>query len=174
MRIEVKLHEQCSRLAVKQEEVMAEQEKTSNGESQAAASKSGKLDLAKKSANGGNGQGESGLSIASKEAKGELQVGSFSEAGLRPIAASHLEVYATILNGRPIAASHLRVIEQDVPGSRPIFANDLSFREDLTLPGGRPILVSDPKLMQASTLPGGRPIASNAVDDSETLMGFID
>ncbi|GAB4380976.1 MAG: hypothetical protein Kow00121_38360 [Elainellaceae cyanobacterium] len=156
---------------------MAEQEKASkNGDSnQAAASKSGKLDLAKKSESADssdNGHGESGLSLASSEAKGEIQVGSFAIAGLRPIAPSHLEVFATILNGRPIAASHLQVMEY--AGNRPIFASNIAVRDDLTLPGGRPILISDPKLMQASTLPGGRPIASNQTDDGETLMGFID
>jgi hypothetical protein len=28
--------------------------------------------------------------------------------------------------------------------------------------------------LEASLLPGGRPIASNEIDDSETLMGYID
>lgn len=161
--------------AVKQEEAMAEQEKTStNGDTtQVAASKAGKLDLAKKAENGDNGRNESGLSLASsKEPKGEIEVSNFSSAGLRPIAPSNLEVFATILNNRPITASHLRVVEHF--GSRPIFASDMLVLEDLTLPGGRPIMASDPRLLQASSLPGGRPIASNDIDDSEGLMGYID
>lgn len=160
--------------AVKQEEAMAEQEKTStNGDTtQVAASKAGKLDLAKKT-DGDNGRNESGLSLSrSKEPKGEIEVSNFSIAGLRPIAPSNLEVFATILNNRPITASHLRVVEHF--GSRPIFASDMLVLEDLTLPGGRPIMVSDPRLLQASSLPGGRPIAANDIDDSEGLMGYID
>jgi hypothetical protein len=100
---------------------------------------------------------------------------NFSAAGLRPIAASSMQIYGTILNNRPIMASNLRVIDSvTLADHRPIFASELMVREDLTLPGGRPVFASDPKLLEASLLPGGRPIASNEIDDSETLMGYID
>ena len=100
---------------------------------------------------------------------------NFSVAGLRPIAASSMEIYGTILNNRPIMASNLRVIDSTtLADHRPIFASEMMIREDLTLPGGRPVFASDPKLLEASLLPGGRPIASNEIDDSETLMGYID
>lgn len=149
---------------------MAEHEKSSpNGETQ----KTSNLDLAGKSEKGSNGRSEAGLSLATpKEPKGEIEVSSFSVAGLRPIAPSNLEIAATILHDRPIMVSHLRVVNH--VGSRPIFASDIVVREDLNLAGGRPIVASDPKLLQASLLPGGRPIASNEIDDSSTLMGFID
>lgn len=101
-------------------------------------------------------------------------VESITVAGVRPIAASHLDIYGTILNGRPIMASHIHVSELTVPGQRPIFASDLEIRDDLSLPGGRPVFASDAALMHATLLPGGRPIASNEIDDSETLMGFLD
>lgn len=180
--------------AVKQEEEMAEQEKTStNGDgSKDTSTKSGKLDLAKKSEENG-GQSGSGLAVRAEatEGQGALQpmgslanrpVGtgaievaeSFYSAGLRPIAASHMDVFAMILNDRPIMASHLHVVDFGYPGQRPVFASDIVVRDDLALPGGRPIVASDPKLLEASLLPGGRPIASNEIDDSETLMGFID
>lgn len=150
---------------------MAEQEKTStNGDStQVTAPKSGKLELAQKEDNGRN---ESGLSLAGS--RGEMEVGgSFSAAGLRPIAASHLDIYGTILNNRPVMASHLHVVEY-LPGNRPIFASEIVLCNELSLSGGRPIFASDPRLLQGSVLPGGRPIAPNEIDDGETLMGFID
>lgn len=100
---------------------------------------------------------------------------SFTSAGLRPIATSHLDIYGTILNNRPIMASPLKVLDTTaLADHRPIFASDLVMRDDLTLPGGRPILASDPDLLNAQLLPGGRPIASNDIDDAETLMGFLD
>ncbi|HEY9647833.1 MAG TPA: hypothetical protein V6C88_15765 [Chroococcidiopsis sp.] len=107
---------------------------------------------------------------------GELEVaGTYAEAGLRPIGASHMHVYGTILNNRPIIASTLRVAIADaLADHRPIFGSDLVVRDDLTLPGGRPVFASDPQLLQSSFLPGGRPIASNEIDDSESLMGYID
>lgn len=98
----------------------------------------------------------------------------FSSAGDRPIAASHLDIYGTILNNRPILASHIKVLDTTPVGGRPIFASDIVVRDDLSLPGGRPIFASDPKLLEASLLPGGRPIAPNDTDDSELLMGYID
>jgi hypothetical protein len=149
---------------------MAEQEKTStNGDStQIAAPSGGKLELSKKKDE--NGRNESGLSLPGK---GEMEVSTFSAAGLRPIGASHMDVYGTILNNRPVMASHLKVLEY-LPGNRPIFASEIVILDNLSLPGGRPILASDPLLLQGSSLPGGRPIASNEIDDSETLMGFID
>ncbi|NJO41527.1 MAG: hypothetical protein HC769_03405 [Cyanobacteria bacterium CRU_2_1] len=153
---------------------MSEQEKiVSNGEAvQTAAPKPGSLDLAEKPKSS-NGQSELGLTLASKESKGGLQVGSFSSAGLRPIVSDTIEIFGTILNNRPIVASHLRVLEM-LPGNRPVFASEMIVRDDLTLPGGRPIVASDPKLLQASLLPGGRPIASNEIDDPVALMGFLD
>jgi hypothetical protein len=156
--------------AVIQEEAMAEKTSTNGDSTQATSKSGGKLELAKKEENGQKG---AGLSLAKSEsAKGEMEVSTFSAAGLRPIAPSHLEIYGTILNNRPILSSHLQVLEY-LPGNRPVFASELVILDDMSL-GGRPIVASDPHLMEGSTLPGGRPIASNEIDDSETLMGFID
>lgn len=99
---------------------------------------------------------------------------SISSAGVRPIAASHMEVYGTILNDRPIMASSIQVADTTVPGGRPIFASDIIVRDDLTLPGGRPIFASREDLLEAPLLPGGRPIAANEEVETEVLMGFID
>lgn len=140
---------------------MADEKTVINGDSTKAA----------KSESGGNGHTESGLSLAkpNKESKGEIQVGSYAVAGLRPVASSDLQIYATLANNRPILVSPLRVVSY--AGNRPIFASELVVRSDLA---GRPIVMSNPALMQASNLPGGRPIASNEIDDGEGLMGYID
>jgi hypothetical protein len=155
------------------EGTMAEQ--TTNGDT-----KAGKMELAQKpEAKSAPAKHEIQLSKAGQVADrfvapDDMEIAeTYSEAGIRPIGVSHLEVFGTILNGRPISASHLHVMEY-APGQRPVFANEVSYREDLTLPGGRPVITSDPHLMEASSLPGGRPIASNAIDDSENLMGFLD
>ncbi len=96
-------------------------------------------------------------------------------AGVRPIAASDIQVYASYLNGRPISASSLKVQEM-LPGDRPIFVSDFHAVEGMMLPGDRPVMVSDPQLLQASMLPGNRPIASNDIIDPEpaALMGYLD
>jgi hypothetical protein len=166
--------EETGNNAVEKEETMAEQEKATTNGGAGQAPKSGKLDLAQKPDAQPAGQEEAGL-VLRAEAPGEIEVAeSFTSAGIRPIAASHMEIFGTILNNRPIMASHLKVMEYSIPGHRPVFASDMVICDDLTLPGGRPIIASDPHLLQASLLMGGRPIASNEIDDSETLMGFID
>ncbi|MEP0930650.1 hypothetical protein NDI52_23165 [Leptolyngbya sp. PL-A3] len=106
---------------------------------------------------------------------GQIEVAeSISVAGVRPIAASHMEIFGTILNDRPIQASHIQVADTTIPGGRPIFTSEIVIRDDLTLPGGRPIFASDARLMDAPLLPGGRPIADNELEDGELLMGYID
>lgn len=102
-------------------------------------------------------------------------MGTMTIAGVRPVAASHLDLVGSFSNGRPISASHLKV-ERMLPGNRPIFASELTFVEEVDYLGYRPILASSPALMQSSTLPGNRPIASNNVIDPDptALMGYLD
>ena len=139
---------------------LSEAEKTANGGASA-----GKLELASKPE-----PSTEGLAIRED---GEVEIAErYSEAGIRPIGVSHLEVYGTILNNRPIAASHLQVVEYI--GNRPIFASEIVVCDALTLPGGRPIVASDSRLMEASLITGGRPIASNDIGDGEVLMGYLD
>lgn len=157
---------------------MAEQDKvTTNGDAGQVV-KSGKVELAEKAivpaAPAKASPEEMGLAIHTRRTDDIEVAESFTSAGLRPIAASHLDVYGTILNNRPIMSSGLQVVEYAIPGNRPVFASDLIVRDDLTLPGGRPIVASDPHLLESNWMIGGRPIASNEIDDSETLMGFID
>ena len=100
-------------------------------------------------------------------------IGTLQIAGVRPVAASHLGIFATLLNDRPIEASGLQVFDQ-LPGGSPIFLSEFHAVEGLDLPGGRPVMASDPGLMHASMLSGGRPIFSNEIDNSSLLMGYID
>lgn len=101
--------------------------------------------------------------------------GTMTVAGVRPIAASHLELFGSFLNGRPISASSLKVQEM-LPGNRPIFASEFRMVEGPMLLGDRPIMVSDPQLLHGSMLPGNRPIAPNDTVDPEpaALMGYLD
>lgn len=167
-------HQAGGNSAVELEDKMSEAEKTmaselKNGEpknGETSAVKAGKLELASKP----QPPEETGLAV---HQDGELEVAeSYSEAGIRPIEASHLEVYGTIMNNRPVEVSHLQVIEYI--GNRPIFASELVVCDDLTLPGGRPIVASDPHLMNSHQITGGRPIASNDLGDGSTLMGYLD
>ncbi|MDX2239557.1 MAG: hypothetical protein NW224_02630 [Leptolyngbyaceae cyanobacterium bins.302] len=105
----------------------------------------------------------------------EIEVAeTMSVAGVRPIAASHLELAGSFLNGRPIEASHLKVHE--MLGNSPIFESEFKMVEGAMLPGNRPILASSPELLAGSMLPGNRPIASNETVDPEpaVLMGYLD
>jgi hypothetical protein len=106
----------------------------------------------------------------------EIEVAeTMSVAGVRPIAASHLELAGSFLNGRPIEASALKVRNM-LPGDRPIFDSGFKMMEGAILPGNRPILASSPELLSGSVLPGNRPIASNEIVDPEppVLMGYLD
>jgi len=97
------------------------------------------------------------------------------DAGIRPIAVSHLELAGSFLNGRPIEASHLKVHNM-LPGDRPVFESDFKVADGALLPGNRPIMASSVALLEASVLIGNRPIASNDTVDPEpsVLMGYLD
>lgn len=98
--------------------------------------------------------------------------GTIQSAGVRPIEASHLAIYGTILNGRPIMSSSLKVAEM-LPGNRPIFYSDFHSVEGSET-FGRPVMASEPGLLSADRHMGDRPVFTNDLDDSTALMGFID
>ncbi|GAP98798.1 hypothetical protein NIES2104_53540 [Leptolyngbya sp. NIES-2104] len=98
--------------------------------------------------------------------------GTIQSAGIRPIEASHMEVYGTIMNGRPVSSSNLKVAEM-LPGNRPIFYSDFHSVEGSET-FGRPVMLSEPGLLAAAQHMGGRPVFSNDIDDAANLMGFID
>lgn len=102
-------------------------------------------------------------------------VDTMSFSGIRPIGASHLDVYDTLMGGRPIEANHLSVVDTDsLPGHRPVFANELTVVDVDTLPGHRPVAASPGELMEGSTLPNNRPIARNDIFDPTGMMGYLD
>jgi len=102
-------------------------------------------------------------------------VDTMSFSGIRPIGASHLDIYDTMMGGRPIEANHLAIAHTDtLPGHRPVFTNELAVTDDDTLPEHRPIVSSPGELMEGSSLPNNRPVARNDIFDAEGLMGYLD
>ncbi len=76
---------------------------------------------------------------------------------------------------RPITSSDLQVVEtMNIMGIRPITANKMQFTETINLSGIRPIAKSDLVISETYSVMGNRPVASNEVDDSFSLMGFLD
>jgi hypothetical protein len=98
-----------------------------------------------------------------------------SISGNRPIGASTLhisETYGTVGN-RPIEASEFEVVA--TLGRRPIGSSAMQVSEMFSMSGARPIAMSTLHIDEVySTMGGNRPIASNDIDDSSTLMGFLD
>lgn len=89
----------------------------------------------------------------------------------RPIASGKLQICDTIWN-RPVTSTGFRVLgTMSSSGTRPIAASHLHISSTLAVSGNRPITSSN--LVINHTLMN-RPIASNEVDDSEGLMGFLD
>ena len=98
-----------------------------------------------------------------------------SISGNRPIGASTLhlsETYGTVGN-RPIESSDFEVVA--TVGRRPIGSSAMQVSEMFSMSGARPIGVSLLHIDEVySTMGGNRPIASNEIDDSSALMGFLD
>lgn len=95
--------------------------------------------------------------------------------GNRPIFASDLQIYETInVSGlRPVLASPFQIVGSlDAAGHRPVGANEFEMAGTINISGVRPIGVST--LHVTEMLTSSRPIASNDIDDSPVLMGYID
>lgn len=98
-----------------------------------------------------------------------------SMSGNRPIGTSTLHISETygIVGNRPVESSDLEVV--GTLGRRPIGASVLQVSEMFSMSGARPIGVSLLHIDEVySTMGGNRPIASNEIDDSSSLMGFLD
>ncbi|ARV61875.1 hypothetical protein BZZ01_27545 [Nostocales cyanobacterium HT-58-2] len=88
-----------------------------------------------------------------------------------------LEVRNTLaISGiRPVSSSDLQVVEtKNIMGLRPIAANTFQVVDTLNLSGSRPIASSELVISETYSVMGDRPVASNHIDDSESLMGFLD
>ena len=76
---------------------------------------------------------------------------------------------------RPITSSDLQVVEtMNIMGIRPITANKMQVTDTINLSGIRPIAKSDLVVSETYRVMGNRPVASNEIDDSFSLMGFLD
>lgn len=100
---------------------------------------------------------------------------TLSISGNRPIGVNTLQVSETygIVGNRPVEASDLEVVA--TLGRRPIGSSRMQVTEIFSISGARPVGVSTLHIDEVySTMGGNRPIASNDIDDSSTLMGFLD
>ncbi|MBE9169005.1 hypothetical protein IQ238_16275 [Pleurocapsales cyanobacterium LEGE 06147] len=79
-------------------------------------------------------------------------------------------------NNRPIEPSHLEVFRtySSVGSVRPITKSTMKISNTMAISGNRPIAVSTLKVSETYVVMGNRPVASNEMEDTATLMGFID
>ncbi|MBN3869274.1 MULTISPECIES: hypothetical protein [unclassified Nostoc] len=125
-------------------------------------------------------QPDQSLNADKVEEVSQLPAGSsglLAVAGVRPIGASDLEVaeHLSIAGVRPVSTSSLEVVDTyNSMGIRPIGANTFEVVESINLSGIRPIGSSLLVIDESYSTFGNRPIASNEVDNSESLMGFLD
>ena len=109
---------------------------------------------------------------AKKEVTGTLAI-----SGSRPIGSSDLDVAQTMMvsGERPISSSNLQIVETvNIMGIRPIAANKMQVSDTINLSGIRPIAKSGLVVSETYSIMGNRPVASNEIDDSFSLMGFLD
>ncbi|MEA5594319.1 hypothetical protein [Rivularia sp. UHCC 0363] len=103
--------------------------------------------------------------------------GPLAIPGTRPITSSDLDISHTMMvsGERPISSSDLDIVSTvNIMGIRPIGANKVEFSETMNLSGIRPIAKSHLVVSEMYSVMGNRPVASNEVDDSFSLMGFLD
>lgn len=79
-------------------------------------------------------------------------------------------------NNRPIEPSHLDIVKtySSVGSVRPVTKSAMKVSNTMTISGNRPIAVSTLKVSETYIVMGNRPVASNEIDDSATLMGYLD
>ncbi|WP_327331389.1 hypothetical protein [Calothrix rhizosoleniae] len=79
------------------------------------------------------------------------------------------------LSIRPIKSSELKVIQtMDIMGIRPISANTMEVVDTITASGVRPIAASHLAISKQYSLMGNRPVMIKVVDESDSLMGYLD
>ncbi len=100
-----------------------------------------------------------------------------SISGNRPIGTSTLHISETygIVGNRPVESSDLEVVATIGRGSRPIGSSAIQVSEMFNMSGARKSAASTLDIVEYySTMGGYPPIASNDIDDSSNLMGFLD
>ncbi|MDJ0798149.1 MAG: hypothetical protein QNJ51_15240 [Calothrix sp. MO_167.B12] len=79
------------------------------------------------------------------------------------------------LSLRPIKSSELKVVETiNVMGIRPIAAHSMEVVNTITASGIRPIAASNLAISKQYSLLGNRPVMIKVVDESDSLMGYLD
>jgi len=117
------------------------------------------------------------LKVAKEDTSKQEVTGTLAVSGSRPIASSDLNVAQTMMvsGERPISSSDLQIVETvNIMGIRPIAANKMQVTDTINLSGIRPIAKSGLVVSETYSVMGNRPVASNAIDDSFSLMGFLD
>jgi hypothetical protein len=78
-------------------------------------------------------------------------------------------------NNRPISAGKQKVSEIfHSAGERPVMTGTFKFSEVFNMAGERPIMAGTLNIGEIYSSMGTRPVASNTIDDSVSLMGFLD
>ena len=79
-------------------------------------------------------------------------------------------------DNRPVGPDDFTISEiVSISGDRPIGSSAMQVSEMFSMSGARPIGMSTLHIDEVySTMGGNRPIASNEIDDSSALMGFLD
>lgn len=77
---------------------------------------------------------------------------------------------------RPISITNLQISETyaSVGGVRPVFASNMEVSGSLVASGRRPIVKSTLDISKDIVIMGNRPVAPNEMDDTNTLMGYLD
>jgi hypothetical protein len=78
-------------------------------------------------------------------------------------------------NNRPISAGIQKVSEIfHSAGERPVMTSTFKVNQMFHMAGERPIMAGTLKIGEIYSSMGTRPVASNTIDDSVSLMGFLD
>ena len=115
--------------------------------------------------------------VAKEDSPKQEVTGTLAVSGSRPIASSDLDIAQTmaVSGNRPISSSELQIVETvNIMGIRPIAANQMQVSDTINLSGIRPIAKSGLVVSETYSVMGNRPVASNEIDDSYSLMGFLD
>ena len=76
---------------------------------------------------------------------------------------------------RPIEPSHMEIVHtySSVGSNRPVSKGKVEFSSSLVISGNRPIAASTLQVSDSYVM-GNRPVASNELDDTAALMGYLD
>ncbi len=102
--------------------------------------------------------------------------GFFDDAGHRPVGADSFQIVHTIRDSgvRPVGASLVKIDSSTEFLGRPVGADSFQIVHTIRDSGVRPVGASLVKIDGSTQFIGNRPVASNELDDSAVLMGYLD